>query len=50
MWRYLHGIAKAVVQRCSLKKMFLKISQNVLENTCDEVIFSKVAGQEPASF
>ena len=28
-------IAKeAVVQRCSVKKVFLKISQNSLENTC----------------
>ena len=44
MWRYLYGIAEAVVERCSVKKMFLNISQNLQENTCAEVNFSKVAG------
>ena len=45
MWRHLHGITEAVVQRFSAKKMFLNISQNLQENTCAKVIFSKVAGQ-----
>ena len=30
---------EAVVQRCSVKKMFLKISQNSQENTCVRVSF-----------
>ena len=30
---------EAVVQRCSLKKMFLEISQNSQENTCTRVSF-----------
>ena len=29
--------SEAVVQRCSVKKMFLKISQNSQENTCGRV-------------
>ena len=28
------GVAEAVVQRCSVKKLFLEISQNSQENTC----------------
>ena len=31
--------AEAVVQRCSVKKVFLKISQNSQENTCARVSF-----------
>ena len=34
-----YGDAEAVVQRCSAKKMFLKISQNSQENTCARVFF-----------
>ena len=30
---------EAVVQRCSVKKMFLEISQNSQENTCVRVSF-----------
>ena len=30
---------EAVVRRCSLKKVFLKISQNSQENTCARVSF-----------
>ena len=30
---------EAVVQRCSVKKMFLEISQNSEENTCARVSF-----------
>ena len=32
-------VAEAVVQRCSVKKMFLEISQNSQENTCARVSF-----------
>ena len=36
---------EAVTQRCSVKKMFLEISQNSQENTCARVSFiDKVAG------
>ena len=31
---------EAVVQRCSIKKVFLEISQNSQENTCARVSFS----------
>ena len=31
--------AEAVAQRCSLKKVFLEISQNSQENTCAKVSF-----------
>ena len=31
--------AEAVAQRCSVKKMFLEISQNSQENTCARVSF-----------
>ena len=33
------GSAEAVVQRCSVKKVFLKISQNSKEKTCARVSF-----------
>ena len=33
--------SEAVVQRCSVKKMFLEISQNSQENTCARVSFKK---------
>ena len=32
-------IQRAVVQRCSVKKLFLEISQNSQENTCGRVSF-----------
>ena len=34
---------QAFVQRCSVKKMFLEISQNSQENTCASLFFNKVA-------
>ena len=38
-------LTEAFVQRCSVKKMFLKISLISLENTCARVpFFDKVAG------
>ena len=37
--------SEAVVRRCSVKKVFLEISQNSQENTCTRVSFlNKVAG------
>ena len=36
---------EAVAQRCSVKKVFLEISQNSQENTCARVsFFKKLAG------
>ena len=35
---------EAVAQRCSVKKVFLEISQNSQENACDRDFFNKVAG------
>ena len=34
---FLKLLTEAVVQRCSIKKVFLKISQNSQENTCARV-------------
>ena len=39
MLRYLYGITEAVVQRCSVKKLFLKISYNSQKGTCAGVSF-----------
>ena len=33
-------LSEAVARRCSVKKVFLKISQNLQENTCARVSFS----------
>ena len=38
----LSSFPKAVVRRCSTKYVFLKISQNLQENTCVGVFFNKV--------
>ena len=35
--------AEAIVRRCFLKKVFLRISQNLQENTCLESPFKNVA-------
>ena len=42
--------AEAVSRRCSVKKMFLEISQNSQENTCVRASFFQVAGLRPATF
>ena len=39
MQRYSYGITKAVVQRCSVKELLLKISRNLQENTGAGVFF-----------
>ena len=36
--------AEAVVQKCSVKKVFLEILQNLQENTCQSLFLNKVAG------
>ena len=45
--------AETVVQRCSVKKVFVKISQNSQENTCARVSYlmklQAVAGLRPAT-
>ena len=35
---------EAVVQKCSVKKMLLKISQNSGKHLCQSLFFNKVAG------
>ena len=42
-------VSKALVQRCSVKKIFLKLLQNSMENTCARVFFNKVTGLRPAT-
>ena len=40
--------SKAVAQKCSVKKVFLEISQNSLEKqVCQSLFFNKVAGLRP---
>ena len=41
---------EAVAQRCSVKKMFLQISQNSQENTRDRVSFLIKLQDEPCNF
>ena len=36
--------SEALIQSCSVEKLFLEISQNSQESTCARVFFSKVAG------
>ena len=44
------GLSEAVVQRCSVKKALLGISQNLQENTYVRVsFFNKVSGLRPAT-
>ena len=38
------GNPRSSHQRCSIKKVFLEISQSLQENTCARVSFNKVAG------
>ena len=42
-WHIL-GYSEAVLQKCSVKRVFLNISQNLYENYCAGVSFHKVAG------
>ena len=36
-------------RRCSIKKLFLEISQNSQESTCARASYNKVAGRKPAT-
>ena len=47
--RYLYGITEAVVQRSSVKKLFLKISYNSQKSSCTGVSFNKVEGLRPTT-
>ena len=38
------SFTEVVVRNCSIKKMFLKISQNLQENTCARDSFLRVSG------
>ena len=38
-WKMICYIFEAVVQRCSVKEVFLEISQSLQENTCSESLF-----------
>ena len=42
-------VTEAVVQRCSVKKMFLEIWQNLRWNICARLIFNKVASLSHAN-
>ena len=42
--------AEAVAQRCSIKEVFLKVSQNSLENTCARVSFLLKLQTETCNF
>ena len=43
-WKY-----RTSSRRCSVKKVFLKMSQNSRENTCWSLFFNKVADLKPAT-
>ena len=40
--------AEAATQRCSVNKVFLKISQNSQENMCQTLFLNEVSGLRPA--
>ena len=42
-------LSETVIWRFSVKKPCEKIMQNLLENTCDGVIFSNAAGYRPTT-
>ena len=45
-----HFCIQAVVQRCSVKKVFLEISQNFTgKHLCQNIFFNEVAGLRPAT-
>ena len=45
---YFHNV-EAVIQRCSVKKVFWEISQNSQENTCVSLFFNIVAALRSAT-
>ena len=42
-------LSEAVAQRCSVKKVFLEISQNSQENMCQSLFLNKVVGLSSAT-
>ena len=44
-----HNYSEAVLRRCPVKKVFLKILQNSQVNTCATVFLNKVADLRPAT-
>ena len=50
MQKFVVEAKEAVVQKCSVKKVFLEISEHSQESTCARVsFFNKVAGLKPAT-
>ena len=50
MQKFVVEAKEAVVQKCSVKKVFLEISEHSQENTCARVsFFNKIAGLKPAT-
>ena len=50
MQKFVVEAKEAVLQKCSVKKVFLEISEHSQENTCARVsFFNKVAGLKPAT-
>ena len=47
---YFEMYSEAVAQRCSVKKLFLKISQNSQENTCARFSFLKKLQADVCNF
>ena len=47
--KYTKGFSEAITQRCSVKKVFLEILQNLQENTCALVSFLKTLQTQPAT-
>ena len=47
---FLCNVSKQFVQRCSVKQVFLEISQNSQENTCARLFFNKIACLRPRWF
>ena len=44
LFYYSYFLLDTVVRKCSVKKVFIKISQNSKENMCQSYLFNKVAG------
>ena len=44
-----YQIAEAATRSVLCKKVFLEVSQNLLENTCQSLFLNKVAGLRPAT-
>ena len=49
IWSTKTDLEEAVVQRCSVKKVFFEISQNSQENTCASLFLIKLQAMGPAT-